>query len=251
MTMEHNDTLRKMRDMKLAGMADAFFEQLSDRLAYDKLPAEDRIAMLVDAELDRRRATRLANLIKGAKLRFPDARSESVIYDPKRGLSAEEMARYFTCKFVEDAVDIVLTGPTGSGKSWLSCALAMSSCKHFHTTRYTRMPELLGELATAKEAGRYERVLSKYKKYECLVIDEFVLNVATKEETRDLYELVEGRSQIHSTIFCSQYQEVGWLERLGRGTSAEGIVDRIRNNSYRIALTGDVNMRELTSQVRR
>lgn len=70
--------------------------------------------------------------------------------------------------------------------------------------------------------GRYERVLAKHKKHECLVVDEFMLNVATKEETRDLYELVEGRSQIHSTIFCSQYQEVGWLERLGRGTSAEG-----------------------------
>lgn len=248
--MEHNDTLRKMRDMKLAGMAEAFAEQLADRLAYDKLPAEDRVAMIVDAEFDHRRKTRLANLIKGAKLRFPDARSESVIYEPSRGLERESMARYFACKFVEDAVDIVITGPTGSGKSWLSCAIAMSSCKHFYTTRYTRMPELLGELAAAKEAGRYERVLAKYKKYECLVIDEFVLNVATKEETRDLYELIEGRNQIHSTVFCSQYQEAGWLERLGKGTSAEGIVDRIANNSYRIALTGDVNMRELTSQVR-
>lgn len=249
--MEHNDTLRKMRDMKLAGMADAFAEQLADRLTYDKISAEDRIAMIVDAELDRKRKTRLANLIKGAKLRFPDARSESVIYEANRGLAPESMARYFSCKFIEDAVDIVITGPTGSGKSWLSCAIAMASCKHFYTTRYTRMPELVVELAAAKEAGRYERVLAKYKKYECLVIDEFMLNVATKEETRDLYELVEGRNQIRSTIFCSQYQEAGWLERLGKGTSAEGIVDRIANNSYRIELTGDVNMRELTSQVRR
>ena len=112
------------------------------------------------------------------------------------------------------------------------------------------MPELLNELAAAKDAGRYERVLAKYKKYELLVIDEFMLNITTKEETRDLYELIEGRSQIHSTIFCSQYQEAGWLERLGGGTSAEGIVDRISNNAYRIKLSGEMNMREMTRRVR-
>ena len=248
--MESNETLRKMRDMRLTGMADAYSEQLSDRLIYDQMPFDDRFGMLIDAENDKRLATRLANLIKGAKLRFPDARSESVVYDTKRGLEKEALARYFTCKYIDDAVDIVITGPTGLGKSWLSCALAMASCKHYRTTRYTRMPELLGELAAAKEAGRYERVLAKYKKYEMLVIDEFMLNTTTKEETRDLYELIEGRSQIHSTVFCSQYQEVGWLERLGGGTSAEGIVDRISNNAYRIKLSGEVNMCEVTSKVK-
>lgn len=105
--------------------------------------------------------------------------------------------------------------------------------------------------AVAKAAGRCERALARYKKYEMLVIDEFMLNVTTKDETRDLYELIDGRSQIHSTVFCSQYQEAGWPERLGGGTSAEGIVDRISNNAYRIRLTGDVNMREATSRVKR
>lgn len=248
--MEMNETLRKMRDMRLTGMADAYSEQMADRLTYDQMPFDDRLGMLVDAEMDRRLATKLANLIKGAKLRFPEARSESVIWDARRGLEREAMARYFACKYVGDAADIVITGPTGSGKSWLSCALAMAACRHYHTARYARMPELLNELAAAKLAGRYERVLAKYKKYELLVIDEFMLNVTTKEETRDLYELIEGRSQIHSTIFCSQYQEAGWLERLGGGTSAEGIVDRISNNAYRIKLTGDVNMREETSRVK-
>jgi DNA replication protein DnaC len=248
--MENNETLRKMRDMRLTGMADAFSEQLADRLTYDKIPAEARIGMITDAELDKRQSTRLTNLIKGAKLRFSDARSESMIYESGRHLDREAFARYFSCKFVEDATDIVITGPTGSGKTWMGCALAMASCKHYHTTRYARMPELLNELAAAKETGRYERVLAKYRKFECLVVDEFMLNVTSKEETRDLYELIEARSQNASTIFCSQYQEVGWLERLGGGTSAEGIVDRIANNAYRIELNGDVNMREATSKLR-
>lgn len=225
--------------------------EYAGKVVYDQMPFDDRLGMLVDVESDKRLATKLANLVRGAKLRFPDARSESVVYDPRRGIEKEAMARYFSCKYVEDAADIVITGPTGSGKSWLSCALAMSACRHYRSARYCRMPELLNELAAAKAAGRYERVLAKYKKYELLVIDEFMLNVTTKDETRDLYELIEGRSQIHSTVFCSQYQEAGWLERLGGGTSAEGIVDRISNNAYRIRLTGDVNMRETTSKVKR
>ena len=248
--MQINETLRKMRDMRLSGMADAYSEQLADRLTYDQMPFDTRLGMLIDAENDKKMATKLANLIKGAKLRFPDARSESVVYDSRRGLEKEALTRYFSCAYIDDAADIVITGPTGSGKSWLSCALAMAACRHYHTARYSRMPELLNELAAAKESGRYERVLAKYKKYELLVIDEFMLNVTTKEETRDLYELIEGRSQIHSTVFCSQYQEAGWLERLGGGTSAEGIVDRISNNAYRIKLSGEMNMREATSRVR-
>lgn len=92
--------------------------------------------------------------------------------------------------------------------------------------------------------------MAKYKKYELLVIDEFMLNVTAKEETRDLYELVEGRSRIHSTIFCGKYQEAGWLERLSGGTSAEGIVDRLSNNARRIKPTGNVSMRDDTSKVK-
>lgn len=247
--MQTNETLRKMYDMRLAGMADAFKAQLADHLVYDEICAEDRIGMLVDAESDRRQKTRLTNLIKGAKLRFPDACPESIIDDPARKLDRTALARYFSCKFIEDATDIVLTGPTGVGKSFLSCALAMAACRHLHTTRYTRQPELLDEFRAARQTGRYEKVLAKYRKYACLVIDDFMLHSTTKEETRDLYELIEGRSQKTSTIYCSQYQEAGWLERLGQGTSAEGIVDRITNNAYRIKFTGDVNMREMTSKV--
>ena len=171
--MEPNETLRKMRDMRMAGMADAYFRQMADRLVYDQMPFDGRLGMLVDAESDKRLATKLANLARGAKLRFPGARSESVGY-----------------------------------------ALAMPACRRYRSARYCRMPELPNELAAAKAAGRYERVLAKYKKYELLVIDEFMLNVTAKDETRDLYELIEGRSQTHSTVFCSQYQEAGWLERL-------------------------------------
>lgn len=143
--MEPNETLRKMRDMRMASMADAYSEQMADRLVYDQMPFDDRLGMLVDVESDRGLATKLANLVRGAKLRFPDARSESVVYDPRRGIEKEAMARCFSCKYVEDAADIVITGPTGSSKSWLSCALAMSVCRHYRSGRYCRMPELLNE----------------------------------------------------------------------------------------------------------
>ena len=113
------------------------------------------------------------------------------------------------------------------------------------------MPELLGDFRLARETGRYEKLLARFRKYRLLVIDDFMLNTTEKDETRDLYELIEGRNLLTSTIYCSQFTEAGWLERLGGGTSAEGIVDRLANSAYRIGMTGDVNMRELTSKVER
>ena len=248
--MENHETIRKMREMKLLGMADAFAAQLADRLTYDQLPADVRVGTLVDAELDRRQSTRLANLLKGAKLREPGACSEAVPYAEGRGITREEMARHFSCTYVDDSIDIVVTGPTGSGKTWLGCALAVAACRHYRTARYVRLPELLGELAAAGEAGRCRSALGKYLRYGLLVVDEFMPNATTKGETHDAYELVEGRTRVHSTACLSQYQEKGWLERLGGGTSAEGVVGRIANNSYRIRLSGDVNMRRETSPVR-
>ena len=231
--MENRETIRKMREMKLLGMADAFAAQLADRLTYDQLPADVRVGMLVDAELDRRQSTRLANLLKGAKPREPRACSEAVSYAEGRGITREEMARHFSCTHVDDSIDIAVTGPTGSGKTRLGCALAVAACRRYRTAGYVRLPELLGELAAAGEAGRYRSALGKYLRHGLLVVAEYMPNAATKEETHDVYELVEGRTRVHSTACLSQYQEKGRLERLGGGTSAEGVVDRVTNNMRR------------------
>ena len=249
--MNNNETLKKMRDMRLSGMADAFSAQLSDRLVYDQIPAEDRIGMLVDAEADKRRNAKLIRLLRDARLRFPEACPEEIIYEPARHLDKSMLSTYFSCRFIEDGIDIAILGPTGSGKSFLANAIAVAAVKRFHSARYMRTPELLCEFKVARETGRYEKTLARYRKYQLLILDDFLLNTATKEETRDLYELIEGRNMRVSTIYCSQFSEAGWLERLGGGTSAEGIVDRITNSSYKIILDGDVNMREMTSKVKR
>jgi len=139
-----------------------------------------------------------------------------------------------------------LKGPTGSGKTFMACAFGVAACRQLYKVKYIRLPELLDELALAKLAtdGSYRKLIKKYTKTDILILDEWLLTELSKEESNILLEITEARHKVASTIYCSQIDPSGWHMKLGNGTIAEAILDRIIHDSYDILLDGEVSMRE-------
>lgn len=237
-------TLRKLRELNLGGMVDAFQAQIANPSVYEAMPFEDRLGAIVDAESDRRAANKLARLIKGAKLRFPDAGPEGFDFSESRNLDRAQIARLLECRFIDEGRDVIITGVTGTGKTYLSCAIGKAVCRKYKTVRYVRLPALLSELNVAREALRYDKVLGRYIRYNLLIIDDWLLYKCSRAEQRDIYELIEAREQLNSTIYCSQFAEEGWLSRLGKAPSSEGVIARItKEGVIRVPFSDKADMR--------
>ncbi len=237
-------TIRKMREMGLMGMADAFKAQLDNPGIYESMPFDDRFAMVVDAEVDKRKTNKYNRLLKSAKLRFPDASPEGFIYDGGRKIDKASIARLLECRFIDEKRDVLVTGPTGVGKTWLACAAGKAACRKYKTVRYIRLSELFAELALARETGRYTRAIAKFAKYNLLILDDWLLYKCSRDEQRDVYELIEAREQYNPTMLCSQFTEESWLARIGNAASSEGVIARLtRIDSVRIRFDGDSDMR--------
>ena len=148
--------------------------------------------------------------------------------------------------YIQDYHNIILNGPTGSGKSFLASAFGMSACRQFYKVKYIRLPELLDELTLAKLAANrsYRKLIKKYTKVNLLILDEWLLTKLSTDEAAILLEITESRHKVASTIFCSQIDPSGWHLKLGNETIAEAILDRIIHDSYQILIDGEVSMRE-------
>lgn len=233
-----NETISKLNDMRLGVMAKAFNEQMNDP-QYNALSFEDRFAFLVDAEWATRKSNHLNQLIKNASYSAPSACIENIEYLPERKLDKSQILQLSTCTYVLEAHNVILLGATGSGKTYLACALGMAANRNFYTVKYIRLPDLLVEIAIARGDGTYREVMKKYKKVRLLILDEWLLYPLKESEARDLLELVEARSKVASTIFCSQFDTPGWHENLYDPTLADAICDRIIYDSYTIRIEGD------------
>ena len=143
-----------------------------------------------------------------------------------------------------DCNNIIVLGATGSGKTYLSCAIGMAASRNFLTVRYVRLPELLAELAVARAEGTYRKVIKQYKQVKLLVLDEWLLYPLKEFESRDLLEIVESRHKRASTIYCSQFEVRGWHDKIGEPTLADAICDRIVHDSYTIVIDGVDSMRK-------
>ena len=213
---------------------------------------EDRFGMLVDIEYNSRKSNRLKRLIRNADLEQVDACIAGIDYHSGRKLNKELINRLATCGYITEYRNIFITGATGSGKTYMACAFGMEACKQYMSVKYIRLPDLLIELATARENGTFLKVLGKYTKPSLLILDEWLLLKLTEKEARDLFELIHKRRKRASTIFCSQFREEEWYERLcGNDTPlADAIMDRISYDSYKINIESidpkkDVSMREV------
>lgn len=238
--MLDNNTVSKLREMKMSVMATAFQRQLADK-GISELSFEERVGLIVDAEYIARKNNRLKRLIRSAGFSMPEACVEDIEYHPDRELDKALILRLSTCNYVDDHHNIIILGATGSGKSYIANAFGVTAARKFHTVRYARLPDLLGELAIARAEGTYRKAMMKLKQVKLLILDEWLLYQLKEPEARDLLEIAEARYKKASTIFCSQHDVGDWHQKIGECTIADAILDRIVHDSYRIVIATDAD----------
>lgn len=231
-----HQTLERLRDLRLIGMAQALEEQLR-RSDLDTLPFEDRLGLLLERELTERDDRRLARLLQVAKLQMP-ACVEDLDLKPARGLDRSLVLRLTTGQWIREHDNVLIVGATGTGKSYLACALGHSACRAGLSTRYFRFSRLLGALALARADGSYPKFLERLAKAQLLILDDFGLAGLSDTERADLLEVLDDRYAKRATLVTSQLPFDHWHDVLGDATFADAILDRLINNAYRITLKG-------------
>ena len=173
--MMNNSTIEALKAMRFSAMAAEFERQLGDPAAYSMLGFEERFALMVDAEWNRRQQNRLARCIREAHFAAPGAMIEDIEYHEDRRLDKTQILRFATCKYIEDGHHIILKGASGSGKTFLACAFGNAACRKYKSVRYIRLPELLEELSLAQASGELKKLIKSYRKYDLLILDEWLI----------------------------------------------------------------------------
>ena len=241
--MLNHPTLDKLQAMKFTGMARAFAEQL-DTADIAELDFDERFALLVEREWTERRSRQLTNRLRRARLRHPDACLEDVDYRRPRGLDKALLASMGACQWVREHLNILITGATGAGKTWLACALAHQACREGFSALYLRLPRLFEELDITRGDGRYPKLLQSLGKTDVLILDDWGLTPLGATQRRDLLEVLEERHARRSTLITSQLPVAKWHEFIADPTLADAILDRLVHNAYKFPLKGKRSMRE-------
>ncbi len=231
-----NPTLQKLNALKLTGMASAFCDQLAQPLS--DLDFETRFSLLVEQEWVTRDNRRLERLLKQAKLK-QHACIADISYEKARGLVKAQIIELGYCQWVKQHQNIIVTGSTGCGKTYIACALANGACVQGFACRYYRLPLLFEELKIAKANGRYIQALAQLSKINVLLLDDWGIAVPDVEQRQDLLEIMDARYQKGSTIITSQLASAHWHTYLAEATLADAILDRLLHNAIRLELKGE------------
>jgi len=236
-------TLEKLKTLRLYALGDAWTAQQKDPET-QKLSFDERLGMLVDAEWLARENRRLGRLLKEAKLRIGSACVEDIDYPPRRELEKATIRQLATCRWVAEHQNVVITGMTGTGKTYVSCALAQQACRKGYRAIYRRATRLNEELALAHADGTYSILLARLARADVLVIDDWGLAPPKDQERRDLLEVLEDRTGDRSTILTSQVPTAKWHDYIGDPNVADAVCDRLLNNAHRIVLKGPSRRKE-------
>ena len=242
MTGLDGETKRKLREMGAGALLEAL--EGEDESLVLGMGFDDRLRLVVDEAHQAFNHAKVEGLIRRAGLRYPGADLRRVDRIEERGLNRDVLAQLGTCAFIERQQNVVFQGFTGSGKSYLGCALAKQACQHRIRAHCIRMPDLEEAWALAKDKPQgMTKFLRKYSAFSLLVIDEWLLDHPDESMRSTLLELLERRYDSASTVFCTQYAKKDWHQRLGSGVHADAVMDRIVHNTIWVD-TGTSNMRE-------
>lgn len=245
--MSQQQTLTALRTLKLHGMAEALERQFAAPPLQDS-PFEDRLAMLVDAERLARETRRLTRLLKRAHLKV-QASAEDIDFRAGRGLDKRQVNALLRCDWIQQSQNVIITGATGVGKTWLACALAHRAARLGLPVLYTRLPRLLEDLDIARETGTLAKERTQLAKFKLLVLDDWGVGSMTPHGRQDLLEVVDDRVGSGSLVITSQLPITEWHDYLGDPTIADAIMDRVVHSAHRINLQGE-SMRKLRADRR-
>ena len=244
--MLNHPTLDKLYTLRFTGMAKALTEQATLPDLHD-LSFEERLGLLVDREMTEREDRRLTARLRQAKLKH-QACMEDIDYRHARHLDKSLLRDLAQCQWIRQHLNVLITGPTGVGKTWIACALAHKACCEGYNALYLRLPRLLEMLPIAKGDGSYAKLLTRLAKLDLLVLDDWGLSPLHSDQRRDLLEIVEDRHEHRSTIVTSQLPIDQWHDMIGDPTLADAILDRLVHSAYKITLKGE-SMRKIKADL--
>jgi DNA replication protein DnaC len=235
--MKTEHLLEKMGQLKLAGMSESLREQSSNANA-GNLSFEERLCILLEREIIHREDRRLCNLLRQAKLR-QTASLEDVVYKASRKLDKSKILSLSSCNFIRHQHNITITGATGCGKTYLACGLGHKACRLGYKVKYIHLPRFIEELSISHADGSYAKLMTQINKFDLLILDDFGMTSITSPQCHDLFNIIEERHGLKSTIITSQLPINKWHEYLNEPTLADAILDRLLQNVNRIEIGGD------------
>jgi DNA replication protein DnaC len=235
--MLSNPIINQLTAMKLNGMADALSEQYQDNTTHT-LNFDERLSLLVDREYCLRTNRLLHSRLRQAKLHIPQATLADIAYRPERKLDQKHMAQLASGGWLEQRQNLVLTGATGTGKTYLACALAHKACLLGFKAQYWRTSRLLEELDLSKADGRYLTLIKAFARLHLIILDDWAMVKLQGQHQQLILDILDDRYQKHSTLITSQLPIAAWYEQIKDTTFADAILDRLLGQAQIIQLSG-------------
>ena len=245
--MNQSTVIDKINDLKYKGFKEAYLRQIED-INYHSLGFEERLYNLLDSEYIYLQNKRIQMNSRLSKIKDKQATVEAIEYLAKRRIDKGQILSLITMDFIRAYQNIIITGKTGTGKSYIAQALGNRAIVDGFKVYYVRTPSLLEEIKLSRIDGTYTNLLKKYSRFNLLILDDFGVSPMEADDTTNLFEIIEGRSQINSTIITSQLPVSQWYDYLNNNTVADAILDRVIHSSHRMELKGE-SMRKIKSDI--